>query len=74
MTVYRLLKAGHPLNVHTRTRSKASALLDQGARWMEDNAAVAAASPVVITMLGFPEDVEAVYFSEDELAISPTWP
>jgi 3-hydroxyisobutyrate dehydrogenase len=58
----RLLGAGYALNVHTRTRSKASALLEKGATWQEDNAAVAAASPVVITMLGFPEDVEAVYF------------
>jgi 3-hydroxyisobutyrate dehydrogenase len=58
----RLLGAGFRLNVHTRTRSKASALLEQGAAWKEDNAAVAASSPVIITMLGFPEDVEAVYF------------
>src|SRR5690606_6353300 len=56
----RLLGAGFRLNVHTRTRSKASALLGQGAAWKEDHAAVAASSPVVITMLGFPEDVEAV--------------
>lgn len=58
----RLLAAGYTLNVHTRTRSKASALLDKGAAWKESNAAVAATSPVVVTMLGFPEDVEAVYF------------
>lgn len=58
----RLLEAGYALNVHTRTRDKAAALLAKGAAWMEDPAAVAAASPVVITMLGFPEDVEAVYF------------
>lgn len=58
----RLLAAGYALNVHTRTRSKAAALLDKGAAWREDNAAVAAVSPVIITMLGFPEDVEAVYF------------
>jgi 3-hydroxyisobutyrate dehydrogenase len=61
----RLLLAGFPLKVHTRTRSKAAALLAKGAVWMEDNAAVAASSSVVITMLGFPEDVEAVYFGKD---------
>ena len=60
--VSRLMTAGYTLNVHTRTRSKASALLDKGAAWKDSNAAVAATSPVVITMLGFPEDVEAVYF------------
>ena len=60
----RLLAAGYHLNVHTRTRGKAAALIGKGAAWKEDNAAVAASSPVVITMLGFPEDVEAVYFGE----------
>lgn len=60
----RLLGAGHALNVHTRTRAKAEDLLAKGAAWKEDVAAVAASSQVVITMLGFPEDVEAVYFGK----------
>jgi 3-hydroxyisobutyrate dehydrogenase len=60
----RLLGAGYSLNVHTRTRSKAAGLLEKGAVWKEDNAAVAASSRIIITMLGFPEDVEAVYFGK----------
>jgi 3-hydroxyisobutyrate dehydrogenase len=60
----RLLGAGYAVNAHTRTRSKAAALLEQGAAWKEDNAAVAASSKVIVTMLGFPEDVEAVYFGK----------
>jgi len=63
----RLLAAGFPMRVHTRTRSKASDLLRGGAVWMEDNAAVAASSHAIITMLGFPEDVEAVYFGANGL-------
>lgn len=58
----RLMDAGYLLRVHTRTASKANALLDRGALWCADPAAVASESRVVITMLGFPEDVEAVYF------------
>ncbi|MDB5049077.1 MAG: garR [Fibrobacteres bacterium] len=58
----RLLEAGYTLRVHTRTASKAANLLERGAMWAPDPAAVAAQSRAVITMLGFPEDVEAVYF------------
>jgi 3-hydroxyisobutyrate dehydrogenase len=58
----RLMDAGHPLRVHTRSRSKAAALLQRGAEWCRDAGTVAASAPAVITMLGFPEDVEAVYF------------
>ena len=57
-----LLAAGHPLQVFNRTRSKAEPLLARGAVWHDSPAAVAAASDVVVTMLGDPTDVEAVYF------------
>lgn len=58
----RLLDAGHPLRVHTRSPSKAASLLQRGAVWGRDPASAAADCRAVITMLGFPEDVEAVYF------------
>jgi 3-hydroxyisobutyrate dehydrogenase len=58
----RLLEAGHPLRVHTRTASKAASLLERGAIWAPSPAAAAENARAVITMLGFPEDVEAVYF------------
>jgi len=57
-----LLAAGHPLHLFNRTRSKAEPLVARGAIWHDDPAAVAAASDVVVTMLGDPSDVEAVYF------------
>lgn len=58
----RLLEAGYELRVHTRTASKAASLLERGAMWCPGASAVAVQSRAVITMLGFPEDVEAVYF------------
>ncbi|MEO6094752.1 MAG: NAD(P)-dependent oxidoreductase [Fibrobacteria bacterium] len=58
----RLMDAGHPLRVHTRSQSKASGLLQRGAEWHPEAGTVAASTHAVITMLGFPEDVEAVYF------------
>ncbi len=59
-----LLHAGHTVHVYNRTREKAQTLLDAGAHWHESPGAVAAAADVVITMLGFPIDVETCYFSE----------
>lgn len=57
-----LLAKGHRLMVYTRTRSKAQELLERGARWADTPAAVARESQVVFTMVGFPNDVEEVYF------------
>ncbi|HEV8327055.1 MAG TPA: NAD(P)-dependent oxidoreductase [Nitrospiraceae bacterium] len=59
-----LLTAGYRVTVHSRTRSKAQPLLDRGAQWAESSRAVAAESDVLFTMVGFPQDVRAVYFDE----------
>ncbi|MBI5693563.1 MAG: NAD(P)-dependent oxidoreductase [Verrucomicrobia bacterium] len=56
-----LQKAGHTLHVYNRTREKATALLEAGATWHESAGAAAAQADVVITMLGFPTDVEQSY-------------
>lgn len=56
-----LLNAGHSLNVYNRTPEKAQPLLDRGAKWHGSAGAVAAVSDVVITMLGYPADVETSY-------------
>ncbi|OFW17783.1 MAG: hypothetical protein A3H97_15680 [Acidobacteria bacterium RIFCSPLOWO2_02_FULL_65_29] len=57
-----LMRAGHALSVHTRTRQKADGLLAQGARWAESPAAAAAWADCFVTMVGGPQDVEAIYF------------
>ncbi|KJE26985.1 NAD-binding of NADP-dependent 3-hydroxyisobutyrate dehydrogenase family protein [Geobacillus kaustophilus] len=59
-----LLKAGYPLLVYTRTKEKAEGLLQEGAVWKETVADLARESDVVITMVGYPHDVEQVYFGE----------
>ena len=56
-----LQKAGHSLHVFNRSKEKAQVLLDAGARWHDSAGAAAADADVVITMVGFPNDVEAVY-------------
>lgn len=59
-----LQKAGHKLFVHNRTKEKAQALLDGGAVWCDSAGAAAANADVVITILGFPTDVEQSYLGD----------
>jgi 3-hydroxyisobutyrate dehydrogenase-like beta-hydroxyacid dehydrogenase len=56
-----LLAAGHPVSVFNRSRAKAEALLAQGAVWCDTPAEIARRSQLVITMVGTPDDVKAVY-------------
>jgi 3-hydroxyisobutyrate dehydrogenase len=63
-----LMTRGFALTLHTRTRAKAEPLLARGAAWADSPAAVAAASDVVCTMLGFPDEVRAVYLGAGGLA------
>jgi len=56
-----LQKAGHALHVFNRTKEKAGALLEAGAQWHATAGEAAAQADVVVTMLGFPSDVEASY-------------
>lgn len=60
-----LLAAGHPLCVYNRSRDKADELLARGARWCDTPGEVAAEADVVITMVGYPKDVEEVYLGAD---------
>jgi 3-hydroxyisobutyrate dehydrogenase len=63
-----LRAAGHALTVANRSRGpRVQALLEAGAEWAETPAALAAASDVVITILGFPQDVEQVWLGADGL-------
>lgn len=59
-----LIEAGYSLNIYTRTKSKAAKLISTGATWKDSVADLAAASNVILTMVGYPNDVEEVYFGE----------
>ena len=58
-----LLDAGYALTVYNRTRAKAEPLLARGAKWAASPAELAAGVDVVISMVGYPKDVEAVYLA-----------
>ena len=59
-----LLKAGYRVTVFNRTRAKAEPLLKLGATWAESPRAVAQASEIVFSIVGFPSDVEEVLLGE----------
>ncbi len=63
----RILNAGYRLRVFTRTKTKADALLARGAEWAASPADLVRSCSAVITMVGYPSDVEAVYFGPDGL-------
>ena len=62
-----LQKAGYELHVYTRTAAKADDLVADGAVWHASAAALAANSDVIITMVGFPKDVEELYLGSGGL-------
>jgi 3-hydroxyisobutyrate dehydrogenase len=62
-----LLKAGNTVRVFTRSKGKAQGLLDSGALWEASPAALASACKVVFTMVGYPSDVESIYFGSGGL-------
>lgn len=60
-----LIAAGYETHIFTRTRSKASGLLEKGAIWRDSPGDVARDVDFVFTMVGYPEDVHDVYFLRD---------
>jgi len=57
-----LQKAGYNIAIFTRTKAKAQALLDNGAVWKETIKDLSQSADVILTMVGYPSDVEEVYF------------
>lgn len=60
-----LLKANFEVTVYNRTKQHAQTVLANGAQWQDTPAKVAEVSDVVITIVGFPKDVEKVYFGSN---------
>jgi 3-hydroxyisobutyrate dehydrogenase len=60
-----VLDAGYDVTVHNRTRARAQPLLERGATWADTPGAVAAASDVVCSIVGYPGDVREVLLGDD---------
>ena len=59
-----LMAAGHQLYVYNRTKAKADELVDLGATWCDTPQIVADKAEVIFTMVGYPSDVEEVYYGQ----------
>lgn len=60
-----LVRAGYPVRLHTRTRSKAEPLIRLGATWADSPAEAAADAQVFLSIVGHPADVQSVYLGDD---------
>lgn len=56
-----LMKAGYPVSIYTRTKKKAETLMKEGASWAASPKELAQGADVVISIVGYPKDVEEIY-------------
>lgn len=62
-----LLKANYDVVVYNRTKAHAQSVLDNGATWADGPKVIAEAADLVITMVGYPKDVEEQYYGDNGL-------
>jgi len=62
-----LINAGAKLHIYNRTKGKANELIELGATWYETPKELAPNCEVICTMVGYPSDLEEVYFGENGL-------
>lgn len=55
-----LIDAGYEVRITTRTKERAVALVDRGAKWCDTAAEAAEGADLVVTMVGYPSDVREV--------------
>lgn len=60
----RLMDVGYSVAVHNRSRDKAQALLERGARWADSPLEAAENADVVFSIVGYPADVREVTLGE----------
>lgn len=58
------LKAGHTVHLYTRTKERALPLMELGATWYDTAQAAAEQGDIIFTVVGYPKDVEEVYFGD----------
>ena len=65
--VRNLMKTGYDLHIYARTRSKVEDVIGEGAIFHESISDCVKGCEAVITIVGFPRDVEEVYFDEGNI-------
>lgn len=62
--VRNLMKSGFDVSIYTRTKSKAADVIEEGATWAESIKECVNGKDAIITIVGYPKDVEEIYFGE----------
>ncbi|MGX7025096.1 NAD(P)-dependent oxidoreductase [Vagococcus hydrophili] len=62
--VKHLLNANYEVAVYNRTKAKTDSLVELGATWCDTPQEVTKVSDIVFSMVGFPADVEGIYYGE----------
>ena len=62
--VRNLMKAGYELHIYARTKSKVEDVISEGAVYHDTVGECASDVDVMISIVGYPKDVEEVYFGE----------
>ena len=65
--VRNLMKAGYELHIYARTKAKVEDVISEGAVFHETIADCVKGRDAVITIVGFPQDVEEVYFDSGNI-------
>ena len=60
-----LMDAGFEVSVYNRTKARAQSLIDRGAKWCDTVSECAKNQDVVISIVGYPKDVEQIYLAAD---------
>lgn len=63
--VRNLMKKGFPVSIYTRTKSKVIDVIEEGAIWCDSISECVKDKDIIITIVGYPKDVEEVYFGEN---------
>lgn len=62
--VRNLMKKGYAVSIFSRTKEKVLDVIEEGAMWCEDIKACVKDQEAVMTIVGYPKDVEEVYFGD----------
>ena len=60
--VRNLMKIGYQVSIYTRTKRKVLDVIEDGALWCDSIAECVQNKDAVITMVGFPKDVEELFW------------
>ena len=60
-----LMKDGYDVTIYNRTKDKALELIEMGALWKDSIKECVKDTDIIITIIGYPKDVEEVYFGSE---------